>query len=176
MVPELGLRPRFGGSMRSYHRCNKRWRILPQWRSQGQVVVFGAKFVYRIRSGPERALREITACKASSVIPHTIGETDTPCRQQYMTLVKEINLADYVLRLLAGDHRRSGFTDRDRDRVRRQTLHRSLGAAPGCQPDPAGHRRRAAADRPRRRSLLIPPQRKCSAKPLARLGLPRLFS
>ena len=37
-------------------------------------------------------------------------------------------------------------------------------------------RRRAAADRPRRRSLLIPPQRKCSAKPPARLGLPRLFS
>src|SRR5262249_50493743 len=46
------------------------------------------------------------------------------------------------LRLLAADHRRSGFTDRDRDRVRRQTLHRSLGAAPGCQPGPAGHRRR----------------------------------
>ena len=48
------------------------------------MVVFGAKFVYRIRSSPERALREITACKASSVIPHTIGETDTPWRQQYM--------------------------------------------------------------------------------------------
>jgi hypothetical protein len=26
----------------------------------------------------------------------------------------------------------------------RKTLHRSLGAAPGCQPSPAGHRRRAA--------------------------------
>jgi len=50
----------------------------------GQVVVFDAKFVYWIRSGPERALREITACKASSAIPHTIGETDTPWRQQYM--------------------------------------------------------------------------------------------
>jgi Transposase DDE domain len=80
------------------------------------------------------------------------------------------------LRLLAGDHRGSGFTDRDRDRVRRQTLHRSLGAALGCQPGPAGRRRRAAADRPRRRSLLIPPQRKCSAKPPVRLELPCLFS
>jgi hypothetical protein len=77
---------------------------------------------------------------------------------------------------VAGDHRGSGFTDRDRDRVRRQTLHRSLGAAPGCQPGPAGRRRRAAADCPRRRSLLIPPQRKCSAKPPARLELPCLFS
>ena len=60
------------------------------------------------------------------------------------------------LRLLAGDHRRSGFTDRDRDRVRRQALHRSLGAAPGCQLGPAGRRRRAAADRPRRRRVLTP--------------------
>jgi hypothetical protein len=62
------------------------------------------------------------------------------------------------------------------DSMRRQTLHRSLDAAPGCQPGPAGRRRRAAADRPRRRSLLIPPQRKCSAKPPARVGLPCLFS
>ena len=33
---------------------------------------------------------------------------------------------------------RSGFTDRDRDRVRRQALHRWLGAPPGCQLGPAG--------------------------------------
>ena len=55
------------------------------------------------------------------------------------------------LRLLAGDHRRSGFADRDRDRARRQALHRPLGAAPRRQPGPAGRRRRAAADRARRR-------------------------
>ena len=58
--------------------------------------------------------------------------------------------------LLAGDHRRSGFADRDRDRVRRQTLHRALGAAPCRQPGLAGRRRRAAADRPRRRGVLNP--------------------
>src|SRR5207302_10025053 len=76
------------------------------------------------------------------------------------------------LRLLAGDHRRSRFIDRDRDRVRRQTLHRPLRTASRRQPRPACSRRRAAADRPRRRGLLIPPNRKCSAKPPARRGLP----
>jgi len=49
--------------------------------------------------------------------------------------------------LLAGDRRRSGFADRDRDRVPRKALHCPLGAAPGRQPGLAGRRRRAAADR-----------------------------
>ena len=75
------------------------------------------------------------------------------------------------LRLLARDHRRSGFADRDRDRARRQALHRPLRAASRRQPGLACRRRRAAADRPRGRRLLTPPIRKCSAKPPARRGL-----
>ncbi len=39
-----------------------------------------------------------------------------------------------ALVLLAGDHRRSGFVDRDRDRARWQTLHRPLRAAFFRQP------------------------------------------
>jgi hypothetical protein len=72
----------------------------------------------------------------------------------------------------SGDHRRSRFIDRDRDRVRQQTLHRPLRTASRRQPRPACSRRRAAADRPRRHGLLTPPNRKCSAKPPARRGLP----
>ena len=41
------------------------------------------------------------------------------------------------LRLLAGDHRRSQFIGRDRDRVRQQTLHRPLRTASRRQPRPA---------------------------------------
>src|SRR4029077_13233646 len=62
--------------------------------------------------------------------------------------------------LLAGDHRRSGFADGNRDRVRRQTLHRPLGAAPRRHSRPAGSRCRAAAAHPRRRGLLNPPPSK----------------
>src|SRR5262249_47394880 len=76
------------------------------------------------------------------------------------------------LRLLAGDHRRSRFPDRDRDRIRRQTLHRPFRTASRPQPGLACSRRRPAADRPRRRGLLTPPHRKCSATPPARRGLP----
>jgi len=64
------------------------------------------------------------------------------------------NCSARSLRLLAGDHRRSGFADRDRNRLRRQTLRRPRGAAPGRQLGPAGRRRRTAADRPRRSGVL----------------------
>src|SRR6188768_2554308 len=67
------------------------------------------------------------------------------------------------LRLLAGNHRRSGLADRDRDRARRQALHRPLRAAPGRQLGLACRRHRAAADRPRGRRLLTSPNRKRSA-------------
>ena len=43
---------------------------------------------------------------------------------------------------------------------------------PAASSRPACSRRRAAADRPRRRGLLNPPNRKCSAKPPSRRGLP----
>ena len=54
------------------------------------------------------------------------------------------------------DHRRSRFTDRDRDRVRRQTLPRPLRTASCRQPGLACSRSRAATDRARRRGLLTP--------------------
>src|SRR5271165_3428683 len=80
-------------------------------------------------------------------------------------------------RLLARDRRRSGLADRDRDRARGQTLHRPLRAASSRQPCLARGRRRAAADRPRRSSLLTPrPVRKCSAKPPAWRRLSLLLS
>ena len=60
------------------------------------------------------------------------------------------------LRLLAGDHRRSGFVDRDRDRARRQALHRPLSAASRRQSRHSCRRRRTAADRARGRRRLIP--------------------
>jgi hypothetical protein len=75
----------------------------------------------------------------------------------FLALVLKSELKERV----AG-HRRSGFTDKTEIEYAGKTLHRSLGAAPGCQPGPAGRRRRPASDRPRRRSLLIPPQRKCT--------------
>ena len=62
----------------------------------------------------------------------------------------------WSLRLLAGDHRRSRFPDRDRDRLRRQTLYRPLRTASRRQPRLACSRRRATADRPRRRGVLKP--------------------
>src|SRR6185503_2519795 len=46
------------------------------------------------------------------------------------------------LRLMAGNHRRSGLADRDRDRARRQALHRPLRAAPGRQSGLACRRHR----------------------------------
>ena len=60
------------------------------------------------------------------------------------------------LRLMAGDRRRSGLADPDRDRARQQALHRPLRAASCRQLGPACRRRRAAADRPRSRGRLIP--------------------
>jgi hypothetical protein len=83
---ELGLRPRFGGFMRSYRRCNKRWRILPQWRRQVRWSRSAPKFVYRTRSGPERALRETTGLQ-SIVCDSAHGWQDrhlAPRQQQYM--------------------------------------------------------------------------------------------
>ena len=71
-------------------------------------------------------------------------------------------------RLLARDHRRSRFADRDRDRAGRQALHRPLRAASCRQPRPARGRRRAAAHRSRGRRRLIRRTRKCSAKPPSR--------
>jgi hypothetical protein len=90
----------------------------------------------------------------------------------FLALVLKTTLEDphcraRSLRLLAGDHRRSGFADRDRNRVRRQTLHRPLGAAPGRQLGLACRRRRAAADRPRRNCLLTLAQSKMSRIPVA---------
>src|SRR4029077_16831406 len=78
--------------------------------------------------------------------------------------------------LLAGDHRRSGFTDGNRDRVRRKTLHRPPRPPPPPPSRRAGSRGPPAADHPRRRGLLNPPHRKCSAKPPTRRGLTCLFS
>ena len=73
-------------------------------------------------------------------------------------------------RLLAGDHRRSGFADRDRDRG--QTLPRPRRPASRRQPRLEGGRRCAAAHRPRRRGSRPSAKiRKCSAKPPARRGL-----
>jgi Transposase DDE domain len=51
------------------------------------------------------------------------------------------------LRLLAGNHRRSGFAHRDRDRPGRQTLHRALRSTPRRQPRYPCCWRRAAAHR-----------------------------
>ena len=86
----------------------------------------------------------------------------------FLALVLKTALEDRIaalgsLRLLAGNHRRSGLADRDRDRARRQALHRPLRAAPGRQPGLACRRHRAAADRPRGRRLLTSPNRKRSA-------------
>ena len=56
------------------------------------------------------------------------------------------------LRLLAGNHRRSGFADRDRDRAGRQALHRPLRSAPRRQPRysvPPASRCRPPCARPR---------------------------
>ena len=57
-------------------------------------------------------------------------------------------------RLLAGDHCRSRFADRDRDRARRQALCRSLRPTSRRQPRLAWSRCRSAAHRPRRCGLL----------------------
>jgi hypothetical protein len=54
------------------------------------------------------------------------------------------------IRLLAGNHRQSGFAHRDRDRAGRQALHCALRSTPRRQPRYPCGRRCAAAHRARR--------------------------
>ena len=101
-----------------------------------------AMLCYKQLWGVEQTFRTAKHLLSTRPIFHKLDETirgHVFC--SFLALVLKSELEERIgrsrsLRVLAGDHRRSGFTDRDRDRVRRQTLHRSLGAAPGGRPGP----------------------------------------
>src|SRR6476660_4608857 len=127
-------------------------------RTRTELNPLDAMICYKQLWTVERTFRTAKHLFSTRPIFHKLDETirgHVFC--SFLALVLKTALEDRIAAL------RSGLADRDRDRARRQALHRPLRAAPGRQPGLACRRHRAAADRPRGRRLLTSPNRKRSA-------------